>query len=149
MQQALADPEGVLVSPTEPSGTGVLVLSGSSGRVEADRRRVLAAAGATALSIRWFGGPGQRPQPYEGPLETFMGAVDLLASSCGRIALLGSSFGAEAALLATRDQRIDVVVALAPSPVVWGGADQTGSGNSEQVSPVDVARRSAAISYLS
>jgi hypothetical protein len=34
---------------------GVLVLSGSSGRVEEDRCRVLAAAGATAASYRWFG----------------------------------------------------------------------------------------------
>ncbi len=35
--------------------TGVLVLAGSSGRVEEDRCRVLAAAGATAASYRWFG----------------------------------------------------------------------------------------------
>lgn len=34
--------------------TGVLVLSGSSGRVEQDRCRVLAQAGATAASYRWF-----------------------------------------------------------------------------------------------
>jgi dienelactone hydrolase len=135
VENALSNPEGVLVSPAEPSGTGVLVLSGSSGRIEAARCRVLAAAGATAVSVRWFGGPGQQPQPYEVPLETFTGTLDLLAAFCRRIAVLGSSFGAQAALLlAALDERIDAVIALAPSPVVWGGREQTGSGNSTQVS---------------
>ncbi len=80
-------------------GTGVLVLSGSSGAVEDDRARLLAAHGATALALRWFGWPGQQPAPFEVPLETFVEALDRLAGECARLAVLGTSFGAEAALL--------------------------------------------------
>lgn len=106
-------------------GTGVLVLSGSSGAVEDDRARLLAAHGATALALRWFGGPGQQPAPFEVPLETFVEALDRLAGECERLAVLGTSFGAEAALLvAALDPRVRAVVAAAPSPVVWAGVDQ-------------------------
>lgn len=41
-----------------PSDAGVLVLAGSSGRLDVSRADVLADAGATALAIRWFGGAG-------------------------------------------------------------------------------------------
>ena len=100
----------------------MLVLAGSSGRVDRDRADLLARHGALALSIRWFGGPGQRPAPHEVPLETFVEALDLLAPECDRLAILGTSFGAEAALLtASYDDRVDAVVALAPTSVVWGG----------------------------
>jgi dienelactone hydrolase len=123
MQEAL-DPAGVLVHPDAPSGTGVLVLGGSSGAVEADRARLLAGHGATAMSIRWFGGEGQQPGTWEVPLEIFTGALDRLARSCDRLALLGTSFGAEAALLvAAHDARVTAVIAVAPSSVVWAGVD--------------------------
>jgi dienelactone hydrolase len=106
-------------------GAGVLVLAGSSGAVEDDRARLLAAHGATALALRWFGGPEQQPGPFEVPLETFVEALDLLAGECDRLAVLGASFGAEAALLvAARDARVRAVVAVAPSPVVWAGVDE-------------------------
>ena len=122
MEQSLERPDGVLVAPHEPCGTGVLVLAGSSGRVEAERARLFARHGALALSIRWFGGEGQQPDTYEVPLELFFGALDRLAPSCDRLAVVGSSFGAEAALLtAVHDGRVDAVVALAPTPVVWAG----------------------------
>ena len=54
------DHDGVLVAPADGgNGTGVLVLSGSSGRVESERARVLASAGVSAaLTYRWFGSPG-------------------------------------------------------------------------------------------
>ena len=129
MEQSLERPEGVLVAPHEPCGTGVLVLAGSSGRVEAERARLFARHGALALSIRWFGGEGQQPDTYEVPLELFFGALDRLAPSCDRLAVVGSSFGAEAALLtAVHDGRVDAVVALAPSPVVWAGVAPTEDG---------------------
>ena len=114
--------------PERPgSGTGVLVLSGSSGAVEADRARLLAAHGAAALALQWFGGPGQQPGPYEVPLEAFVEGLDRLAGECDRLAVLGTSFGAEAALLvAALDARVRAVVAVAPSPVVWAGVDADG-----------------------
>ncbi|MDH6108505.1 dienelactone hydrolase [Kitasatospora sp. MAP12-15] len=123
IEQELVTPwEAVLLEPVGGSRTGVLVLSGSSGRVERQRARVLAEQGCLALAIRWFGGAGQAAGICEVPLETFVAAVDLLrARGAERICILGTSKGAEAALLtAVRDPRVDVVVALAPTSVVWG-----------------------------
>lgn len=109
-------------NPERPARTGVLVLAGSSGRLDVGRADALAAAGATALAIRWFGGVGQPVVPCEVPLETFIEAIDLLEPECDRVGVLGLSYGAEAALLtAVRDPRIDAVVALAPTDVVWEG----------------------------
>lgn len=121
-------PDELLVRPDRPCGTGVLVLAGSSGAVEEQRARLFAAHGALALSIRWFGGQGQQPEPFEVPIETFTSALDRMAPECDRLAIVGTSFGAEAALLtATEDVRVGAVVALAPSPVVWAGIDPEGA----------------------
>lgn len=95
--------------------TGVLVLSGSSGRVEVERCRVLAEAGATAASYRWFGDALDRV-----PLESFDDALTTLHERCERLVVLGTSRGAEAALLlGARHPEIDAVVAISPSDVVW------------------------------
>lgn len=112
--------------PERPEGgTGALVLAGSSGAVDDGRARLLADHGATALALQWFGGPGQQPGPFEVPLETFADALDRLAGECERLAVLGTSFGAEAAMLvAALDPRVRAVVAVAPSPVVWAGVDE-------------------------
>ncbi|MDF8266234.1 acyl-CoA thioester hydrolase/BAAT C-terminal domain-containing protein [Luteipulveratus flavus] len=131
MDQVLTHPEGVLIEPERPCGTGVLVLAGSSGRVDEGRARLLAAHGATAVSIRWFGGAGQSPGPYDVPLETFTETLDVLAGRCDRLAMIGTSFGAEATLLtAVRDPRLSAVVAFAPSPVAWAGIREDGSETS-------------------
>ncbi|MFF7471016.1 acyl-CoA thioester hydrolase/BAAT C-terminal domain-containing protein [Streptomyces sp. NPDC008092] len=121
-ERELARPwEGVLIAPAHGSEVGVLVLSGSSGRVERERARILAQQGFAALAIRWFGGPGQPPGICEVPLETFTAAVDLLRQGgARRIGILGFSKGAEAALLtAVRDTRVDVAIALSPTSRVW------------------------------
>lgn len=95
--------------------TGVLVLSGSSGRVEEDRCRVLAAAGATAASYRWFGEAVDLV-----PLESFDEPLALLHERCDRLVVLGTSRGAEAALLlGAIHPEIDAVVAISPSDLVW------------------------------
>lgn len=114
-------PEEVLHRPLPaPTGVGVLVLSGSSGRVEAGRARVLAGLGATALTYRWFGADGQPAGLCEYPLESFAPAVERLAAECDEIVLLGTSKSAEAFLLyAAHDPRVDAVVAIAPSHVAW------------------------------
>ena len=122
-EQELTEPwEGVLITPGPVSRTGVLVLAGSSGRIDRERARILAQEGMTAMSIRWFGGPGQSPGICEIPLETFVSAIDLLESTgVRRICLLGMSKGAEAALLTSvHDPRVDGVVAMSPTSVVWG-----------------------------
>nr|WP_246211441.1 acyl-CoA thioester hydrolase/BAAT C-terminal domain-containing protein [Phytoactinopolyspora alkaliphila] len=72
------------------------------------------------MSIQWFGGEGQPPGICEVPLETFGAALDRLGELCSRLVLIGTSKGAEAALLlAAVDARVDAVVAFAPSHVVW------------------------------
>jgi hypothetical protein len=117
-----ADPSERLFVPRSATGTGVLVLAGSSGRVDAGRARLLSEHGALALALRWFGGPGQQPGPFAVPLESFEAALDRLARDCECLAVIGTSFGAEAALLiASRDQRVSATIAVAPSSVVWGG----------------------------
>jgi uncharacterized protein len=113
--------QGFLLKPSQRSGAGVVVLGGSSGRVDVARARLFADAGAVAIALRWFGGDGQVPGICEVPLELFGPATDrLIHEGCDRIAYVGTSKGAEAALLlASYDPRIDVVVAFSPSSVVW------------------------------
>ncbi|GAA2747175.1 acyl-CoA thioester hydrolase/BAAT C-terminal domain-containing protein [Kitasatospora cinereorecta] len=123
VEHELASPwEAVLLEPAGGSTTGVVVLAGSSGRVDRQRARLLAEQGILALAVRWFGGPGQPPGICEVPLETFVTAVDLLQErGARRIGLVGFSKGAEAALLtAVHDPRVDAVVALSPTSLVWG-----------------------------
>jgi dienelactone hydrolase len=121
--EALSDLDGVCVRPARDGNgtrTGVLVLSGSSGRVETERAAVLAGLGTTALTYRWFGSPGQPSGIWELPLESFDRAVGRLASHCDRVVLVGVSKSAEAFLLyAADDPRVDAVVAMSPSHVVW------------------------------
>ncbi|KQY64571.1 acyl-CoA thioester hydrolase/BAAT C-terminal domain-containing protein [Nocardioides sp. Root140] len=103
---------------------GLLVLSGSSGRLETQRCEVLRSHGIAAEPVQWFGGPGQPATPRRIPLETFREPLDRLAGQARRIGVLGTSFGAEAALLlAIRDIRISAVVALSPTSVVWETSD--------------------------
>lgn len=107
--------------PEDPCGTAVLLLAGSSGRVEAERAELLARQGARVRAIRWFGGVGQRPVPHEVPIETFIDQLDLLSSDSDRVAIFGTSFGAEAALVTASLHPVDATVAVAPSSVVWSG----------------------------
>ncbi|MFJ1901613.1 acyl-CoA thioester hydrolase/BAAT C-terminal domain-containing protein [Streptomyces sp. NPDC088115] len=112
---------GFRAAPSHGGIVGVLVLAGSSGRIERERCRLLAREGMTALSVRWFGGPGQPPGICEVPLETFVSAMGRLrAEGARRIGVLGVSKGAEAALhLSVLQPGVDAVVALSPTAVTW------------------------------
>jgi hypothetical protein len=114
--------QGSLLTPVHANGVGVVVLAGSSGRVDGARANLFAVLGCHTLALRWFGGQGQVPGICEVPLETFTAAVDkLVQQGCKRVVLVGTSKGAEAALLtAVHDPRVDAVVAFSPSSVVWG-----------------------------
>lgn len=124
--------QGVLVTPAASTDLGVIVLNGSSGRIDVSRARLFAEHGAHALALQWFAGENQSPGVCEIPLESFAPAIDLLAArGCARLALIGVSKGAEAALLiAAHEPRIDAVIAMSPSSVVWAntgvGADGQG-----------------------
>jgi pimeloyl-ACP methyl ester carboxylesterase len=105
--------EGGFVAGDGP--TGVLVLSGSSGRVEQERCRVLAGLGATAASYRWFGKTVDLVA-----LESFEDALSTLHERCERLVVMGTSRGAEAALLlGSMHPEIDAVVAVSAPHVMW------------------------------
>jgi hypothetical protein len=61
--------QGALLLPARENGVGVVVLAGSSGRVDVTRAALFAAQGCAALALRWFGGAGQVPGICEIPLE--------------------------------------------------------------------------------
>lgn len=110
----------------------VVVLSGSSGRLEAPRARLLAAHGVTARAHLWFGAPGQPTEPVEVPLEATAAVLRPLRTDHDRVVVLGTSFGAELALaLAGSDLTpIDAVVAVAPPAHVWAGVRDDGTQTS-------------------
>src|SRR2546426_5538406 len=127
--------QGVLVGPDElRSRVGVLVLAGSSGRVDVVRARSFAQLGAVALVQRWFGGSGQAKGICEIPVEEFVRGVDLLVEvGASGVVVVGVSRGAEGALhLAVVDDRVDGVVALSPSSVSWANV---GPGIEGQMAP--------------
>ena len=95
--------------------------------VEVARAKLFAGLGAVCIALRWFGGEGQPPGICEVPLEVFTRATDrLIEEGCERVAYVGTSKGAEAALLiATDDPRVRIVAAISPSSVVWAN---TGPG---------------------
>ena len=127
----LSDVEGVRWLPETPTGVGALVLAGSSGRVDSTRAELLARHGVVAESIRWFGGAGQHDSPWEIALELFLGRVDELAKDCDRVLVLGTSFGAEAALLiGAHSPLVSAVIAFAPTDVVWAGVRPDGRATS-------------------
>ncbi len=127
----LTDPIGVRCTPDTPGGTGVLVLAGSSGRVESARCELLAGHGVLAESIQWFGGPGQHPGPWEIPIELFQSRVEGLRVDCDRVVIMGTSFGAEAALLtASVTPDVDAAIAIAPTHTVWAGVRPDGTQTS-------------------
>ncbi|NEA34150.1 acyl-CoA thioester hydrolase/BAAT C-terminal domain-containing protein [Streptomyces sp. SID13031] len=102
--------------------TGVLLLHGSSGKPDLDRAQILEAAGYDVVAPQWFDGPIS-----EIPLESF--PLDELAARNDRLVVMGMSYGSVAALLlASFDERVDAVVALAPGAHVWawiGDGEQT------------------------
>ncbi|MEZ2132969.1 MULTISPECIES: acyl-CoA thioester hydrolase/BAAT C-terminal domain-containing protein [unclassified Sinorhizobium] len=114
--------QGTLLIPKQSSEWGVLVLGGSSGHVDVERAALFADLGAISLALRWFGGDGQVPGICEVPLEVFTNAIARLQEAGSRrIAIIGTSKGAEAALLvAARDKRVEALFAISPTSVVWG-----------------------------
>jgi pimeloyl-ACP methyl ester carboxylesterase len=102
--------------------TGVLLLHGSSGTPDLDRARILEAEGYDVLAPAW-------PVRAEVALEAF--PLDELEDRNDRIVVMGSSWGAEAALLlGALDGRVAAVVAFAPSAYVWGRVEEDGSQRS-------------------
>lgn len=122
---------GIRFVPDRPNGVGVLTIAGSSGRIDTDRAKLFALYGAVAESIRWFGGEGQNPGPWEIPIETFQARLAALGEHCDRLIVSGTSFGAEAALLTSAvTPLVDVAIGFTPSDVVWAGVRPDGAQTS-------------------
>lgn len=117
---------------------GVLLLGGSEGGLNSGVRQmalVLQAEGFSVLQLGFFGVPGTPADLERIPLERFDRGLDWLAVQPGvdaqRLALMGASKGAEAALLvASRNPRLRAVVAGVPSSVVWSGINWSRGGQS-------------------
>lgn len=109
----------------------ILVIGGAEGGSDwaEATARMLSDHGYVALAEAYFNAPGLPQSLLSIPLERFRAGIDLLVSDVRvdhrRIAILGLSKGAEAALLiASHDRRIKAVVAGSPSDVVWQGLDR-------------------------
>lgn len=109
----------------------ILLLGGSEGGLGGAAKRqarALAARGYAVLHLSYFGGAGQPATLKLIPLETFYRGLDWLKAQPGvdgaRIGIVGTSKGAEAALLvASRRADVRAVVLGSPSSVAWAGID--------------------------
>lgn len=110
---------------------GILLVGGSEGALGAGTTRIaraLRGAGFSVLHLAYFRAPGQPEALALIPLERFDRGLALLKAQPevdgARIAVVGGSKGAEAALLiGSRHPELRGVVAGMPSSVVWPGID--------------------------
>jgi len=149
--------QGLLANyyPARDSGRrpAIVLLGGSEGGISESGRRtalILQGQGYSVLQLSFYRGPHQPPNLALIPVEYFSNSISWLQRQAEvdpeRIAVVGVSKGAEAALLiATRDPRVSAVVAAAPSSVVWQGSSfdssaEFGSSWSERGRPLDYLR---------
>jgi dienelactone hydrolase len=118
----------------DASGPAVMMLGGSEGGIGDNTTRSaidLQSKGFSVLTPSYFGAPGQPGSLQLIALETFDRALDWLREQPevdpDRIAVVGHSKGAEAALLVgTRRPELAAVVASAPSSYSWPGINWDG-----------------------
>ena len=109
----------------------ILLLGGSEGGLGAavdGQARLLAKEGFAVLALAYYRLPGQPERFEQIPLETFTSALDWLKAQSAvdpkRLAIMGTSKGAEAALLvASRRPDVSATIASVPSQVAWQGFD--------------------------
>ncbi|WP_296719624.1 acyl-CoA thioester hydrolase/BAAT C-terminal domain-containing protein [Erythrobacter sp.] len=120
----------------------VLLLGGSEGGLGGGTHHMALALqkdGFAVLHLAYFGAPGQTGTLEAIPLELFDQGLDWLKARPGvdpdRVAVMGASKGAEAALLvASRRPDLAAVVAGMPTSVVWNGNNWASGGQSERAS---------------
>jgi dienelactone hydrolase len=119
-----------LYMPTlEKQMTAVIVLGGSSGKLNENYSKILATNNIVALSMAYFKADGLPQSLDMVPIELVSSALDFLQSiprvKKNDIGVLAISRGTELAFLsASIDERIKSVAAIVPSLVAWHG--QTG-----------------------
>lgn len=118
--------------PGEGPAPGVVLLHGSGGNPPTATARLLSSHGFVTLALRYFGPPDTLPDVLSAvPVEYVQRAIDRLLAhprvAGPGVGLWGVSKGAElAAVVASHDQRVDTVVGLSPSSLVWEGFDAEG-----------------------
>ncbi len=120
----------------------VLLLGGSEGGLGSGARQMALALqqeGFAVFQIAYFGAPGQTDALEGIRLELFDKGLDWLKTQPGvdatRIAVMGASKGAEAALLvAARRSDVAAVVAGMPTSVAWNGINWASGGQSDRSS---------------
>jgi hypothetical protein len=130
--------------PASGSGphTAVLLLGGSEGGLGSATHHMaleLQREGFAVFQLAYFGAPGQGDALEGVPLERFDRGLDWLKAQPGvdpaRVAVMGASKGAEAALLvASRRPDLSAVVAGMPSSVAWNGVNWASGGQSKRSS---------------
>lgn len=130
--------EGGLVGrmwlPAEPGRhPTVLLLTGGTGGIQTRYGPVLASHGYAVFSLAYFGIEPLPPRQLEIPLEYFERALEWMKAQPGvdsdRIAAMGSSKGAELALLlGATFPSIKAVIGFAGSSVIWEGAMERRDG---------------------
>ncbi len=111
---------------TVQESIAVLVLGGSSGRLNRDFSERLASHGFISMSLAYFNAPGLPTTLDNIPIETVSKALDLLQNhpliKTKKFGVLGVSRGSELAFLsAINDARLVAVVGIVPSAVAWHG----------------------------
>ncbi|PSQ56023.1 MAG: hypothetical protein BRD23_09865 [Halobacteriales archaeon SW_9_67_25] len=118
--------------PGEGSAPGVVLLHGSGGGELTSTARLLSSHGFVVVSLQYFGELDGLPDVLSAvPVEYAQRAIDLLRAhprvTGSGVGVWGVSKGAELALvLASRDERVDAVLATSPSSLVWEGFDAEG-----------------------
>lgn len=130
--------------PAKGSGPhpAVLLLGGSEGGLGGGTHHMALALqkeGFAVFHLAYFGAPGQSDALERVPLELFDEGLDWIKAQPNidpaRIAVMGASKGAEAALLvASRRPDLAAVVAGMPTSVAWKGVNWANRGQSEYAS---------------
>lgn len=109
---------------------GIILLSGSSGNIRTQDAALLAKHGYCALALSYFGTPPLPQTLQEISLEYLQTAIhwlqNLPITQADKIALIGSSKGAELALLGSAlFPEVGAVISYAPSAVIHQGLGAT------------------------
>jgi pimeloyl-ACP methyl ester carboxylesterase len=122
----------------------LLLIGGSRGGMEEPLAMLLAANGIAVFAQAWIHHEHLPRWPHNVPIEQFMEGLDWLRerSGQGRVALMGISWGTEAASLAAQrvPERVGALVLFVPAPMPTSGYDP-GEANPTDVSKWSMAGR--------